>query len=184
MKGKIPTGSVNRKAMAKKILKKGGYAAGGATKGDDGEPDGDPVPKGKKAGGPVSGAMPKKRLDKPRRYASGGGVEGEKKKKGSAKTEVNIVIAGGDKGGAPAAPMMPPPGAMPPPPPPAARPPMPMPPGGPAPGAPMRPPGAMKRGGAIKADKYPIDAGAGGGKGRLEKAAASKSHRPKRGDDK
>lgn len=178
MKGKIPHGSNYRQERAKKLLSSSGYARGGKTN----EPDGCPTPDNptcKKSGGPVSGAMPKKRLDKPRRYASGGSVEGDmpEKKKSSAKTQVNIVISGKDSAQPPAAPMLPPP--MPGGPPPGAgAPPMPpgagmMPPGG------MKPPGAFKRGGTVK--EYPIDAGSGGGKGRLEKAAASKSHRPKRG---
>lgn len=181
MKGKIPHGSNYRQERAKKLLGKS-LARGGCTPTTDCEPDGMP-PKGKKAGGPVSGAMPKKRLDKPRRYASGGGVtdpdEAPAKKKSNAKTQVNIVIAGKDSGGAP--PMLPPPmppaGGPPMPPPPAAgRPPMGGPPGG------MVPPGAMARGGKIKRNpEYPITAAAGGGKGRLEKAAASKSDRPKKG---
>lgn len=182
MKGKTPHGSNYRQERAKKIVKKSGYASGGST----GEPDDCPTkdnPKCKKSGGPVSGVMSKKRLDKPRRYASGGGVmgDGAPKKKGSSKTEVNIVIAGKD--GAQTPPMLPPP--MPPMPqspppsmPPVARPPM----GGPSAGM-TPPPGAMKRGGAVKSKKYPIDCGAGGGKGRLEKAAASKSHRSKRDSD-
>lgn len=177
MKGKTPRGTTYRHSKAKKILaESGGYARGGATD----EPDDCPTPsnpKCKKAGGAVT----KKRLDKPRRYASGGGVDGDDspKKKSSAKTQVNIVIAGKD--GASAGPALPPPMM-----PPAAMPPAPMPPAG---GPPMgMPPGAgpmppmHKRGGAVK--EYPIDAGAGGGKGRLEKAAAYKSHRPKKGSGK
>lgn len=131
---------------------------------------------------PVGGNSPKKRLDKKRRYASGGGIDDDApKKKAGAKTEVNIIIAGkGDQSPPRAVPVpIPPPGAAGIPP----RPPM-MPPGGAPPqGMPMRPPGAMKRGGGIKEPKYPIDAGSGGGKGRLEKAAAekrqSKSGKPK-----
>ncbi len=139
---------------------------------------------------PVSGESPRKRMDKKRRsdnkFASGGGIDGDMpKKKGSAKTEVNIVIAGKGDQGAPPAPMMPPPMAAPPP-----RPPMPpqgMPPrppmggGMPPGGMPPRPPGAMKRGGGVKEPKYPIDSGAGGAKGRLEKSAAEKSRRKKDG---
>lgn len=122
-----------------------------------------------KAGGHTS----KSRLDKPKRYATGGGVDDmpAKKKSGKSDTTVNIIVAG--KGGQDSMPPAPPmgagmpPGAPMPPVPAAARPPM----GGPPAG--MAPPGAMKRGGAVK--KYPIDSGAGGGKGRLEKAAAAKS---------
>lgn len=127
----------------------------------------------------ASGLSPKMRQDKiqrkskPDAYAAGGGVDGDApKKKSGAKTEVNIVIAGkGEQGASMPQPVpvpMPPPGAgMPPGPP---RPPM----GGPPPGGmPPRPPGAMRRGGGVK-EEYPIDAGAGGGKGRLEKAAAYK----------
>jgi hypothetical protein len=91
-------------------------------------------------------------------------AHGGRSKKG---TTVNIIIAPG--GGAPK-PMMPPPGA---PPPPGGPPgmhqgmPPPMPPGG-AP-SPMGPPMmGRKHGGRA----YPIEHGAGGGKGRLEKARA------------
>lgn len=127
---------------------------------------------GKKAGGaindgtrPVGGRLARK----------GGG----RAKKG---TNVNIIIT---QPGGMARPPMPPPGAMPPggppglrqgmppaPPPVAAMPP----PGGPPPGAMMpRKSGGRtleKDGGKLaKPGKYPIDSGAGGGLGRLEKAA-------------
>lgn len=183
MKGKVPHGSNYRQERAKKLVKSGGYASGGEIRGDDGEPDGiAPPPKKKKDGGPVSGAMPRARLDKPRRYATGGGVDGDvgesPKKKSSAKTQVNIVISGKGSPDGPALPPPMPPAAAPMPPapmPPAGKPPM----GGAPQGMPL--PGAMRRGGAVK--DYPIDAGAGGGKGRLEKAAEYKSHRPKKGSD-
>lgn len=164
---------------------KGGYARGGAT---DGEPDMEP--KGKRLGGPVSykgagnttkpeaqGKAPKKRLDKPKRYASGGGIDDPNStpaKKSKSGTTVNIVIAGKDQPPAPPPAMPPmagPPPGLPPGPPPG------MPPAGGAPmppGAGMPPKPGFKAGGAIKVSKK-FDAGAGGGKGRLEKAAAQKS---------
>ena len=130
---------------------------------------------------PAEGLSPKNRIDKKKRFASGGGVNDDDapKKKGNAKTEINIVIAGkGDQGAGappprPMPPMMPPGAGTPPAPPP----PRPMPPPGAMPPPGMKPPGAMKRGGGIKEPKYPIDAGSGGAKGRLEKAAAEKSKR-------
>lgn len=158
-----------------------GYARGGATD----EPDGEPLPKGKRLGGPVSykgkgttvkpeaqGKTAKKRLDKRPRYASGGGIDDmdTPKKKGKSGTTVNIVIAG--KGDQPTPPPMPVPV-------PAGGPPMPppgaMPPGG-APGMPpgMPPKPGFKSGGAIKEPKTKYNAGSGGGLGRLEKAAAQK----------
>lgn len=177
MKGKIPKGSVNRRARVGKLLS--GYARGGATD----EPDDCPTPsnpKCKKAGGAVA----KKRLDKPRRYATGGGVDDPNStpapKKGKSGTTVNIVIAGKGQGDAPPplpmptmAPPMPPVGG----PPPSApgMPPM----GGPGGPPPGMPPQMRKQGGRVK--EYPIDAGSGGGRGRLEKAAAQKSDRPKKG---
>ena len=142
-----------------------------------------------KEGGYVGVNNIKKRLYKPSRkssaddmakpalkaekYARGGAT------KGKGKTTVNVIVAGGHgaqpAGGAPMGAMpprpMPPPGAMPPgagapPPPPGA---------GMPPGMPPRPPQMAKRGGAIKSTKgYPISDGAGGGEGRLEKAAAMK----------
>ena len=166
----------HRKERAKKLLsashKKGGKAdmmKSMSKKGNGGLTGAAPT------AFPVGGNSPRKRQDKRQRYATGGGVEdGASKKKSGAKTEVNIVIAGKGDQGAPMpqpvpAPMGPPPGAMPPP---GGMPPRPMPPGG-MPPAGMRPPGAMRRGGGVK-EEYPIDAGAGGGKGRLEKAAAEK----------
>jgi hypothetical protein len=116
-----------------------------------------------RSGGKVAGEASKSRLD---RHARGGKV----RDKGPSK--INIVIATGADKDKP--PMMPPPmpAAMPPVMPrPAAPPPMPpaMPPGGAPPmGAPpmMRP--GMYRGGKVK-----LDAGAGGGRARLEKADIS-----------
>lgn len=142
---------------------------------------------GYKDGGPVSGAMP----STPRaKRAEGGSVDGDgpsgrldKKSRKKEGTQVNIIIAGKD--GQQTPPMLPPPAppmggpAMPPqmppprPMPPAARPPM----GGPAPG--MLPPGGMARGGAVKKE-YPISDAAGGGKGRLQKAAAQKKSTPRK----
>lgn len=90
-------------------------------------------------------------------YKKGGRVKGT--------TNVNVIIA--PQGGAPAGgpPPMPPPGAMPPPPPGMGA--------GPG-GPPMPPPGPMprKNGGRVayaSGGKVPMDGGAGGGKGRLEK---------------
>jgi hypothetical protein len=138
---------------------------------------------------PAEGLSPRKRMDKRKRYATGGGVEDDApKKKSGAKTEVNIVIAGkGDQGATPQpVPVpVPSPGAGVPPGPP--RPPMGIPPGMPPVG--MRPPGAMRRGGGIKeaddGDKYPIKDASGGGKGRIQKAAAYKhgDKRKKRGGE-
>lgn len=129
---------------------------------------------------------------KPKGYADGGSVDGGKPKsrhdrKGGA--TVNVIVAGGGQpqprpvpvpvpAGRPA---MPPGGsaglgAAPPP-----MPPRPMPGGPPIGGAGMPPPGmrppGMKRGGAAK-----MDAGAGGGMGRLEKAKAMR-HRDGVADD-
>lgn len=181
----------HRHERAHTLLKKGGYKKGGAVKHADEAEDKKLVKKmlkkhdkGEKLkkGGYVQGGVPKKRLDKPSRkshddamkpHLARGGKAAHKGGKG--KTQVNVIVAGGGKpGGAP----MPPPGAaMPPPrpmPPPGA---MPPPAGAMPPGAGMPPPPMHKRGGAIKEPKYPLDAGSGGGKGRLEKAAAqSKNH--------
>ncbi len=167
----------HRRDRAEKMMAK--YACGGsvASSKDDGEPDMDTSSRqGKKRGGHVEkheaeGHAAKKRLDKRKRYASGGGVDDVPKEKKGAKTQVNVIIAGGDKGAASAPPISAPPPMMPP---------------GPPAGAPMIPPGAppmpigRKRGGSVmmKDPKYPITDGAGGGLGRLEKAAAArKTHK-------
>ncbi len=167
----------HRRERAAEMMKKCGYASGGAvSERDEGEPDMDTRSQrqGKKHGGSVKahGEKAKKRLDRPKRYASGGAIDDIPKDKKGAKTQVNIIIAGKD--GAPAAPM-----------------PVPVPVGGPpAPpmgtpaGPPMTPPPGMpmgrKHGGSVmpKNPPYPIDDGAGGGLGRLEKAAAArKTHK-------
>lgn len=174
----------HRHERAKKLISGSGcgYAKGGyvPSEGDEGEPDsGPPNPPKKKSGGAchAEGGSVKTRLDKPKRYASGGMVDdGMPKKKSSAKTQVNIVIAG--KGDSPASPMPVP--VMPPAPPPGAAPMIPPPGAGMPPGMPPRPPG-LKRGGSVKGYKYPIDDGAGGGLGRLEKAAAAKKNHSKKG---
>lgn len=123
---------------------------------------------GKKAGGAINDGT---RPTGGRLARKGGG----RTKKG---TNVNIIIT--QPGGMARPPMpMPPPGAMPPPglhqgaPPPMAPPPGAMPPGGPPPVMPRKSGGRTleKDGGKLaKPGRYPIDSGAGGGLGRLEKA--------------
>lgn len=121
-----------------------------------------------KDGGEIEGKSAKRRLDR-----AAGGRTG---KKGASKTVVNIVMPqGGDK-----SPMMPPGGPMMAPHPPMPPPPMMPPPGAGGPpgmppgmpprppmGGPMPPPGMpmRKRGGKVPE----MDAGSGGGLGRLEK---------------
>lgn len=125
-----------------------------------------PAANGKrKRGGKVEGAKPRHRMDR-KGYAGGGAV------KGSKGTKVNVIVmpqGGGAGGGAPPPmpphPPMPPPGAIPPAPPP--KPPM-MAPGGP--GAPMTPGGAPPpMMGRAKGGRVDMEAGSGGGLGRLEK---------------
>lgn len=133
-----------------------------------------------KDGGKAEGKEPKSRLDrKPR--AAGGRNKGHKE----PRVSVNVINAGGKQpmpmGAAPSAPM----------PPPAARPPMAPPAGAPPPqmgaGMPARPmPGMMpqqqrpfKGGGPVRSKgEHPhLEGGAGGGLGRLEKAAAQKKRK-------
>lgn len=175
----------HRHERAVKMLKashhsKGGAAAKDVHKHEDHLHPGKPKTK-LKDGGVAHGKSVKKRLDRPKRYAEGGGVDGSPKKKGNAKTQVNIVIAGKDGSPQATPPMMPPggPAAMPAQGAPAIPPRPPMGAGAAPMGMPMR-----KKGGAVnKEPAYPIDSGAGGGEGRLEKAAAAKkTHKAKGGD--
>lgn len=165
----------SKRDRAKKMLDRCGYASGGSvTKKDDKKSDKSCKAKPKfKDGGYVDPGAPVKRIDKPTRKATPvqmnrGGVA---KKKGSGKTQVNVIVAPSQKEEMP--PMMPPPGL-----PPMA--PAPIPPGAGAglpPGAPPVPgmPPKFKRGGKVnKKESYPIDAGAGSGKGRLQKAESLK----------
>ena len=114
---------------------------------------------GKKAGGSISDGTYQGTRPQGGRLAR---ASGGRSKKG---TTVNIIIAPG--GGA--KPIMPPPGVLPPPGPVGMHQgaPPPMPPGGAPP--PMGPPPMMRKHGGRA---YPIEHGAGGGKGRLEKARA------------
>lgn len=101
----------------------------------------------------VSEKRAKPRLDRPA-YKKGGRVKGH--------TTVNVIVA--PQQPKPAAPPMLPPGGLPPPPPMSPGPPMGGPPGGPMGGLPGG--GAMPR---KKGGRVPMDAGAGGGLGRLQK---------------
>lgn len=168
------------RGRAKEVLKSAGYKDGGGIK-EEKELVKKAVRqhekhdhKGKKPtnlklkdGGHIKGEKSKDRLDK---MARGGKT---KHHKSDTKTKVNVIVA--PSAGGAAGQGMP---VMPPHPMPAPRP-MPMPPQGASPmgpqGAPMPP---MKRGGKIKALKnggeVPMESGAGGGKGRLEKAALAR----------
>lgn len=166
----------------------GGHAAEKAVHEHEGHlHKGEKKTKIKLARGGVSGKSAATRLDKPVRGRQGLKHGGKSKHKGDAHTKVNVIVAGGGGqppmgGGMPMKPPMPPmAGAGGPPMP--MKPPMAPPPGGapmPPPGAgapppggmPMKPPGMMNKGGRIntkiKAPK--MQDGAGGGKGRMEKA--------------
>lgn len=178
-----------RRERAEKILKEHGYGVvkdiadheiGKAVSEHDNQRHG-----GKKThlklkhGGAAKGKTPEARLDrKPR--AAGGRNKGHKE----PKVSVNVINAGGKQpmpmppapmGAAPHAPMPMPPQAAPAGPPPmggAPMPPHPMPPQGAMPGGmPQRP---FKGGGPVrsKMEMPHLNGGAGGGLGRLEKAAA------------
>lgn len=181
---------------AERILKQGGYstkigtyAKGGAVKHDDKAEDEklvksmvkkkDLKPEHKKDGGFVHGGMPKKRLDKISRQTAKGDANtsmpfptGKEKfakgghVKGKGKTQVNVII--GNHGQPPAQPVPVPVGGAPMPPP---RPPMAPPMGGamPPPGA-GAPPAGIPMPMRAKGGSVPkMEAGAGGGLGRLEK---------------
>lgn len=140
-----------------------------------------------RSGGSVDGKKAEKRLDKPVRPGRTALAHGGKTKHKGNHTKVNVIVApqGGGGAGMPPRPPMPPMGGAPPmmpPKPPMAPPPgagAPPPPGGapmPPPGMgapPMKPPGMMNKGGRINTNiKAPkMKDGAGGGKGRKEKAA-------------
>jgi hypothetical protein len=170
---------------------KGGYKRGGRTGKLAGGPliqatGSDPMPPttvGRKEGGSVHGAscgcakcnggrVGRKEGGKVGGNPVFGGtrpVAGRIARKGGGrtkgKTNVNIIITQPGAGGPP----MPPPGAMPPPGGPAGLHQAPPPPMAPGPGVPAGMPMGRKRGGRTN---YPIDAGAGSGLGRLEKAKA------------
>jgi hypothetical protein len=109
-----------------------------------------------RGGKAIEGKEPRKRFDR------GGKVRGK------GKMTVNVIVGGQSPAGGGAAAVAPPP-AMPSPMMPPPRPPMAPPPPAMAPGAPSPPMGRAK-GGRLPA--YPLDAGGGGGEGRLEKAKA------------
>jgi len=170
-----------RLAETLKGLNRPGKYYGGGLGGPDGMPMPQMAPGMPVAGAPAMGAppvMPNMGAGKPMGLATGG-------KAGKGKTHIAIMINAGQKPDAGGMPPMPPggpgaPGGVPVPmgmppaggaPPPMPMPmPMPMPPGGGAGGPPM----GRKAGGKVYRSYKDMDAGAGGGKGRLEKTEIQK----------
>jgi len=176
--GEVHEDEAEDKALIKKMVKPGarvGKFYGGAM----GSPDQMPVAAPPAMPAPM---MPNMGDGKPSGLATGG-------KAGKGKTHINIMINAGQKPPMPGMPMppggpagpggvpvpmgMPPAGGAPPPPMPMPMP-MPMPgPAGPA-GPPGMPPMGRKAGGKVYRSYKDMDAGAGGGKGRLEKTEIQK----------
>ena len=178
--GEVHEDEPEDKALIKKMVKPGarvGKFYGGAM----GSPDQMPVAAPPAMPAPAMDApmMPNMGDGKPMGRASGS-------KAGKGKTHINIMINAGQKPPMPGMPPMPPggpggPGGVPVPMPPGAGappPPMPMPmpipgPAGPA-GPPGMPPMGRKAGGKVYRSYKDMDAGSGGGMGRLEKTEIQK----------